>query len=105
MEVCPLLHSVLKYSIKLKPLGQAWHAYCAAKVSLYSGVVDCLGEYATSDDFKTLFVSMVNPNPSQRPKIEDIKKNKWFQRSIYTDKELYSIMKRNNQIPCLIKRT
>mgnify|MGYP002621695995 CR=1 FL=1 len=58
-----------------------------------------------SDDFKTLFVSMVNPNPSQRPKIEDIKKNKWFQRSIYTDKELYSIMKRNNQIPCLIKRT
>jgi hypothetical protein len=54
MEVCPLLHSVLKYSIKLKPLGQAWHAYCAAKVSLYSGVVDCLGEYATSDDFKTL---------------------------------------------------
>jgi len=33
---------------------QAWHLYCEAKNAVYSEVVDCLGDYANSGDYKTL---------------------------------------------------
>ncbi len=55
------------------------------------------------EDFKTLFQSMIDINPSNRPTIEDVKKSKWCQKPIYSKEELYYLMKRNNQLHCAIK--
>ena len=52
---------------------------------------------------KALFLSMTDLIPSNRPTIEEIKKNDWFQRAIYSEETLYSIMKNNSQLPCVIK--
>jgi len=40
------------------------------------------------EDFKTLFMSMVRPNPSERITLNGIKKSKWYQEPIYTNKDL-----------------
>jgi serine/threonine protein kinase len=40
------------------------------------------------EDFKSLFLSMVKPNPSERITLNGIKKSKWFQEAIYSNEEL-----------------
>ncbi len=44
------------------------------------------------DDFKELFMSMVKADPEKRASIEDIKKSRWYQGPIYTNKELVELL-------------
>lgn len=45
-------------------------------------------------DFKSLFLSMVNPNAEKRATINDIKNSRWYKGAVYSDKELSEKVRR-----------
>jgi serine/threonine protein kinase len=45
------------------------------------------------DDLKALIMSMVCRDPSERASIENIKKNSWYKRPVYNEKELEVLLK------------
>lgn len=44
------------------------------------------------DDFKSLFMSMMKNNPSERATIQEIKRSKWYNGSVYTEEELGKVL-------------
>mgnify|MGYP002623691664 CR=1 FL=1 len=44
------------------------------------------------ENFKALFISMIENDPEKRATFSDIKKNKWYQGPVYTNEELKNIM-------------
>jgi Protein kinase domain. len=56
-------------------------------ISINRDCVNC------DEEFKNLFLSMVNSDPSKRPSTDMIKQNKWYQGPIFSKKELNFIMK------------
>lgn len=44
------------------------------------------------EDFKTLFTSMVNPDPEVRATLNDIKNSKWYNGEVYSEKEARSVI-------------
>jgi serine/threonine protein kinase len=45
------------------------------------------------EDFRALFLSMMNKDPEKRASIQDIKNSKWYNKKIYTKEEMIEIMK------------
>jgi carbon catabolite-derepressing protein kinase len=48
-------------------------------------------------NFKELFVSMTEKNPSKRATLEEVKKTKWFRGPVYSQQELAAVMRRHIQ--------
>jgi len=54
---------------------------------------DCTdADVIENEDFKKLFWSMVRSDPTKRATLEEIKQSKWFQGTLYSNRELKSIM-------------
>lgn len=45
-----------------------------------------------SQDFRHLFLSMVQEKPSDRPTLDEIRESKFFQGPVYTQQELSNVM-------------
>jgi len=45
-------------------------------------------EFTVDEDFKTLFSSMIRPNPQNRATLEEIKSSNWYIKPIYNENEL-----------------
>jgi serine/threonine protein kinase len=63
-----------------------WQKHCEAQ-----GRSSCFFD----TDFKDLFNSMTEVNPSKRATLAEIKSSKWYNGAIYSEKELIAIMAKN----------
>jgi serine/threonine protein kinase len=50
------------------------------------------GQDVFDPEFKELFLSMTQLNPSERASIEDVKNSKWYNGEVYTNEELREVM-------------
>ena len=55
-----------------------------------------------SEEFKTLFFSMVKSDPKKRATLEEVKMSAWYQGEIYSSEEYVRLMKANKKLSTLV---